>query len=196
MLPSLFAQRLISATAVGVGGYLTKKAGESLASFAVNEAPKFEDPVLLVALPAAIVKETFIPIEKPDFECENRAQLHEHCTKASFFDRLTVPPVNNELHRRGIPLTKESLHALKRDMEHSSQMSFCDPVHKKISDYYEASINQEKIAESFTNAGEFEGAKMHKWISTLLYCRAKGYDELIAPLEGAVRKPGLGTLIE
>lgn len=152
---------------IKVDQMLSIMAAKDLALFtkrALNEAKKFEDPVLLVALPGAIIKETISAPEEPKFDCPNRKDLHEACSKVSLFDRLTVPPVNNELHRRGIMLTKESLNALKADMDHSAQKSIFDPVGKKVVDSYKSAHYQRNIAESFANAGEHEGAFMHRVI--------------------------------
>lgn len=190
MIPQAFAKKFVSSLAVGFGTYVAKSMGESTATFLATEIPKLEDPVLLVALPLAIVKETFAPVESPSFECENRAKLHDHCTNAGWFDRMTIPPVNNELNRRGISLTKESLKAIRKDIEHTNQMSFTDPVHKKIEDYHEASRKQGKIAKTFTEAGEHEGALMHNVISNVFSLKAKAYEFGFAPIESTIRGPG------
>lgn len=192
MIPGLLARRLVSTAGAAMAGYVARQAGDAALSFVVNDVPRFEDPVLLVALPAAIVKENLGLIEPPPkFDCPNRAALKEHCTDVAFFDRKTVPPVNHELERRGIKLTKESLVALKRDMDHSNQMSFRDPVHKKIWDYHEASENQNLIARSFEEAHEFEGAFMHDIIKKVFHVRAEMYERVIAPMEEAVRGPSM-----
>lgn len=190
MIPGMLAQRFVSNLATAFSAYASKQIGEASASFAVNELPKLEDPVLLVALPTAIVKENFVQVDTPKFDCPNRAELDDHCSNMGFFDRLTVPPVNNELHRRGISLTKDSLMALKNDMDHTKQMSFSDPVHKKIEDYRKAPELQKDIASSFAKAGEREGALMHNMIAKTFSLRSTAYEFVIAPLEVSIRGPG------
>lgn len=184
MIPGLLARRFATA-AVGVaGGYAAKQVGHSMH----REVSRFEDPVLLVALPVAIIKENVGLAAPPaKFDCPNRAKLEENCANVSFFDSRTVPPVNHELERRGTRLTKESLTALQRDLDHSKQMSIWNPVHQKVRDYHIATDNQEAIADSFTMAGEHEGAFMHNCIKNAFHVKASVYEAIVAPLESAVR---------
>lgn len=173
--------------------YTTKELGK----FAFKEAPKLEEPQLLVILPAAIVADNAktgfqtalgIPSTPPEFECPNRAKLHEKCADASLFDKLTIPPVNKTLNQRGTALTKDSYRAIKKDIYHSTTMDFMkDPVHKKIADYHQQTESQRDISKSFTEAGEHEGALMHKVLANAFNVKAQVYEHFVAPVEQSTR---------
>jgi hypothetical protein len=169
--------------------YTTKELGK----FALNEAPKLEEPQLLVILPTAIVADNVktglqtafgVPSTPPEFTCPNRAKLHEKCADAGLFDKLTIPAVNKTLNQRGTALTKDSYRAIKKDIYHSATMDFIkDPVHKKIADYHKQTESQMDISKSFTEAGEHEGALMHKVLASGFNVRAQVYEQLVAPVE-------------
>lgn len=177
MLSNFAAKAFISYTA------------KELGSFMAQEAPKLQEPALLVVLPTAIIKDNVkavvsMPEPPPEFTCPNRAKLHEKCSDASFFDQLTIPPVNAALEKRNTPLTKESYKLLKQDMKHSAEMDFFkDPVHKKIADYHLQTESQRKISASFARAGEHEGALLHKVVANVFAVRANAYEKLVAPVE-------------
>lgn len=144
----------------------------------------FEEPKLLVTLPFSIIKDNLVrPNDDHSFKCTKREALHGHCADANFFDRATIPPVNKYLDKRGVTLTKESLHRIKDDIEHSKQMSQADPVEKKIKDYYKQAEHQKLIADSFASANEKEGAVLHSTLSVAFHIKAKAYENLGAHLE-------------
>lgn len=163
---------------------LVQKAVKSVASDVV----KIENPLLLLVLPASIVVDNVLPAStSPSFDCPNRERLHNECTEAAAFDKLTIPPVNRVLNNKDVPLTNESLNALRADINHSKQMSISDPVHKKIEDYHEQHFMQRDIARSFARAGEHEGALLHKGLAGGFQLRAHIYEHGIAPFERAIR---------
>lgn len=181
--------------------YSTKELGK----FAFKEAPKLEEPELLVILPTAIVADNVktglqtafgVPSAPPEFTCPNRAKLHEKCADASLFDKLTIPAVNNTLNQRGTTLTKDSYRAIKKDIYHSATMDFMkDPVHKKIADYHKQTESQIDISKSFTEAGEHEGALMHKILANGFHVKAQVYEHFVAPVEQSTRMT-LGRVIK
>ena len=171
------------------GGYIATRMAKAI----TPDLLKMENPHLLVILPASIVIGNLIPSSAPAaLKDHYRKELDKQCTDAVLFDQLTIVPVNNELDKRGIQLTKESFNAIKADIDHSKQMSMMDPVYKKIFDYQQQPYLQKSIAISFAHAGEHEGALLHKGLAASFQLRASLYQYAIAPIENIIRLT-LGT---
>ena len=157
---------------MSAGLLVASDAGRAAKEAFASTIAGFTNPKLFVTLPVAIAAHAVSPSPTPIFDCPNREALHNECADAKLFDRMTVVPVNIALHNERVPLTKESLHALRTDINHSKQMSPEDPLHKKVKDYQQQGVNQRVIAASFSEAGEHEGAFMHKMLASAFDLRA------------------------
>lgn len=133
---------------------------------------ELENPALLAVLPAAIATHFVFPTSYATFSCPNRQKLNEKCTSAGAFDKATILPVNRVLDEKGVPLSKEAYHLIKKDVKHTQQMFPDDPVHKKIRDYRQQSQNQKDIAAAFYKTGEREGALLHSMLACAYNVRA------------------------
>ncbi|KGP64278.1 hypothetical protein EP47_00040 [Legionella norrlandica] len=127
---------------------------------------RFENPELLVTLPFSIMTHAISPSPEVEFACPYRKQLHEMCSDATFFDRMTIIPVNKYLERQKVPLSKEAFIAIKNDIEHSKQMEEPRDPHQQIRDFWQQSRNQREIAQAFHNSGEREGAALHNSLAS------------------------------
>ncbi|AUH70777.1 Uncharacterised protein [Legionella sainthelensi] len=158
----MFVPVLVGGAAVASGG-----------AYAVHKKYEFENPSLLLALPFSIVRNQISPVQHPkEFTCPHRQELHEHCTKAGSFDQMTVPPVNTVLHKKGIPLSKDALYAIKDDIDHSTSLKSDATAHEKIQHYKQQSANQRRIGDAFMKSQEPEGAFMHHVLSGFFAAKA------------------------
>lgn len=169
---TLFKASVVTGTGLLVGSSVLKDVG-------------YQDPRLLVLIPASIVKDNVLGYDAAhEYQCKVREELDTHCADANVFDKLTIGPVNRFLDKSGVKLHKDSMNKIKDDIEHSKQMSPSDPIEKKIRDYYKLADNQKLIASSFANAGEHEGALLHNVLSGAFYVTAKAYHIVAEKVSG------------
>lgn len=148
-----FCKLLVPVGAFGVGAL---KANQWVNDRQLN----FHHPAYLFTLPYSIVSDPVTKLSTThQFKDPLRALLNEKCANASWFDRMTIPPVNATLDRDKVPLTKDAFNALLRDME--STMKPIDSEEALKLHMKGIVLRQGEIAEAFHKSDEDEGYVLH-----------------------------------